>query len=373
MTIMQAIGRLNRDVEIDVRAREFAALARCIMLAKDGNPAAVAEQAGLAKQIRGILARRERIYSIRPQEAARQRAAVAAGSTADSGWALPLAEYQTLASGFLQSLRHHGAFDKMLESMRRVPLRTRVGASTVGVTGSTIGQSMVKPISRLTLSGGTIDEQKVVCILVMTDELARFAATAAGDLFTRELQAGVATESDARFIALLTAGATSIGSSGATAEHVRNDLRALLTAITTSAGSTLFLLMPPAIAKILAVLHSNAGDAAFPQMGINGGEIVGGVIAIATDAMPASTMLLADAQQITAADDGVVLDVAREGLVMMDSAPDSPITASSVWTSLWQYSMVGLRCERYFGAQKLTSTGVAVLTGANYSGDSPGP
>lgn len=167
-------------------------------------------------------------------------------------------------------------------------------------------------------------------------------------------------------------GATSIGSSGVTAEHVRNDLRALLAAITTSARSVLFLLVTPAIAKLLAVLHTNAGDAAFPGATYRGGEIAG-ITVIASDGVPANTMVLADAQQIAAASDTITLDASREAIVQLDTAPDSPPTASSNLVSLWQLNMIALKAERWFGAQKLTTAGVAVLTNIAYIGDSPGP
>jgi hypothetical protein len=164
---------------------------------------------------------------MRPDSVAMQKAAVSAGTTADSGWALPLAEYNTLANAFLESLRSFGAFDAMLPSMRRVPFRTRIGAVTSGATGTTVPQGQIKPISRLTLADTQIDEQKAVVILVVTDELAKFGDNVAGNLFAIELSNAVAVQTDATFISTLTSGATSNGSSGATAEHVLNDLRGM--------------------------------------------------------------------------------------------------------------------------------------------------
>ena len=57
----------------------------------------------------------------------------------------------------------------------------------------------------------------------------------------------------------------------------------------------------------------------------------------------------------------------------MDTAPDSPPSAATNLVSLWQLNMTGLKAERFLGATKLTTTGVAVLTGVAYTGDSPGP
>jgi hypothetical protein len=126
------------------------------------------------------------------------------------------------------------------------------------------------------------------------------------------------------------------------------------------------------IAKVLAVLHDNTGGAAFPTMGVNGGTI-GGINVIVSDGVPAATMLLVDAQQVAAASETIQLSASNEAIVQLDTAPDSPIFASTPMVSLWQMNMVGLRAERFFGVQKLTTTGVCVLTGASYTGDSPGP
>ena len=260
----------------------------------------------------------------------------------------------------------------MLSEMRRVPLRTRVGASTSGASGTTVPQGSVKPISRLTLSSVTIDEQKAVATLVVTNELARFGSIAADNLFSVELSNAVAVATDEQFIAVLIAGATSNGSSGVTAEHVRNDLRGMLTQVTTSARSALFLLMTSTIAKVLSVLHASSGSAAFPGMTPNGGTI-GGLTAVVSDGVPSQTMILVDAHQVAAASETVQLSAVTQAVVQLDTGPDSPVSGSTVLTSLWQNNLTGLRAERVFGCQKLTSSGVCVLTGANYTGDSPGP
>jgi HK97 family phage major capsid protein len=376
ISIARDLGRINAAAEMSTRAKEFVNLARCIALGR-GNHGVVQQLVHdnrilMGPRTKSIVESHHEVYKLAPDLVAQQKAAVASGTTADTGWALPLSEYQTLASSFLESLKHYGCFDRMLPAMRQVPLRTRIGASTIGIPGTTVGQGQVKPISKLTLSSTQIDELKAACILVLTDELARFSDPTAGNLFATELSTGVAVQTDAQFIAVLTSGATSIGSSGATSEHVRNDIRALLASITTNARSQLFLLTTPAVAKILSVLHTNTGAAAFENMTFRGGQIAG-IEVLVTDGASAGTMILVDAQQIAAASETIQLSSAREAIVQMDTAPDSPITASTVPVSLWQNNMTGLKAERFFGVQKLTTTGVCVLTGASYTGDSPGP
>ena len=270
---MKTLGAISSSLEASTRAREFCALARCVALGKgrDSIARGVAEEAGLSTTVRSILSGQP-VHNLSRDLVLQQRAAVAAGSTSDSSWALPLSAYQTLAASFLESLRAFGAFDRMLPSMRRVPMRARVGSSSIGITGTTINPASVKPISKLTLTGGVIDELKAVALVIVTQELARFSESVAGDLFARELSNAVAVETDEQFLSVLTTGVTPIASSGGTAENVRHDLRALLAAVTTSARSQLFLLMPSAIAKTLAALHTSTGAPAFPAMGVQGGR-----------------------------------------------------------------------------------------------------
>ena len=82
-------------------------------------------------------------------------------------------------------------------------------------------------------------------------------------------------------------------------------------------------------------------------------------------------MILADAQQIAAASETLQLSAADQASVDMSDSPDSPSSASTNLTSLWQLDLLGLRAERFFGVTKLTTTGVASLSGVAYVGDSP--
>jgi hypothetical protein len=169
----------------------------------------------------------------------------------------------------------------------------------------------------------------------------------------------------------LTSGATSFGSSGVTAEHVRNDLRAALGSITTGARSKLYLLMPSGLAKVLAVLYDENGGPAFPTMRVNGGDIAG-ITALVSDGVPSSSIILADATQIAAASETITLTSSNEATLEMDTAPTSPPTSSTAYVNLWQMNWQALRAERYFGAVKLSTTGVCVITSVNWTGGSPG-
>ena len=285
---------------------------------------------------------------------------------------MPLAEYQTLAGAFLENLRNFGAFDAMLAGgMLRVPFRTRIGIVTVGATGTTVSQASVKPISRLTLTGNEIDERKAAAIMVVTDELARFGDRVADGLFATKLSEAVSIETDNTFSQILILNAPLVGSGGATAEHFLADLRAMLAQIATGQRSRLFLLMKSAIANNLKLLNATTGALAFPSLSDNG--TIGGITVLVTEGAPASSMILADASQIAAASETIQLSATSEAAVQMDTVGDSPISASTPMVSLWQNNLTGLRAERFFGVEKLVDAAAVVLTGVNYTGNSPGP
>jgi len=72
--------------------------------------------------------------------------------------------------------------------------------------------------------------------------------------------------------------------------------------------------------------------------------------------------------EILLADDGqVVVDASNQASVNMDSAPDSPPTASTNMVSLWQMNMTGIRAERWINWLKRRSTAVQYIQNAKYA------
>jgi hypothetical protein len=63
----------------------------------------------------------------------------------------------------------------------------------------------------------------------------------------------------------------------------------------------------------------------------------------------------------------VTIDASREASLQMDSAPDSPPTASTVPVSMFQQNMVAIRAERYVNWIKARSTAASYIQYAKYS------
>jgi hypothetical protein len=81
-------------------------------------------------------------------------------------------------------------------------------------------------------------------------------------------------------------------------------------------------------------------------------------------------IILLHAPSILYADEGGVrIDVSREASVQMDSAPTDTVDATTVYLSLWQRNLVGLKAERFITWVRARSTAVTYVTTASpYNG-----
>ena len=358
---MRSLGKVSANLETATRAGEFVALARilCASSGYVGDTVAMAKAQRISPRVVSVL------------ETGIYKSAVAAGGLAPGNWGAELGDYGNMITAFVDSLKTFGAFDSMLPSMKRVPLRTRLAFVSIGATGAIVPGGHVSPITQLSLTGNMqIDEHKALAILVMSVELARMAGSAGNDLFARELRAAISVVTDQQFIALITAGVTPIASSGSSVVAVRTDLAAALAGIETDAQSDIFVLVPAKIAKAWALTNTESGAPAFPEMGVLGGMIAG-MRVIVTSGAADGTIVVADANQIAANAGGIELAKSTQADIQFDTVPDSPTSAASVLQSLWQSNNVALRALRYFGAHKIGADAVAVIEGVSYSGDSP--
>jgi HK97 family phage major capsid protein len=253
--------------------------------------------------------------------------------------------------------------------MRTVPLGRTLGAVTTAATGYVIVEGQAKPISKLAIVNGTLAPAKAHSVVEIANELLKFGGPAVDALITRELINACVLAIDSAFLAILLAGVSAGTSSGQTAESVRADLAVLLAAVPTDQTSKLFVITTPLICKMWAAMGATAnnGTPAFPAMGPQGGEILN-IPVIASDAVTAGQVVLADASGIAAGSDTVVVSTMDQGTIMPNTAPpDSPAaqSASDNVVSLWQLDHSAILVERWWGAQKLRSASVAAISNSN--------
>jgi hypothetical protein len=352
MSRLERLAEVSERIESTSRAGEFIAVARFLLAAKgDGLPGALAraEAARATPRVISIL-----------------KDAVSAGSMADENWAGSLVDYQIATGGFLDSLRYLSVFDRLLaDGMRRVPLKSKVVVVTAGAAGRGTREGHVKPISTLSLADGAIEPTKATAIIVVNDELTKTSGAAAS-LFAIELRSAVASATDEVFLESLLDGVVPTASAGSTTANVITDIATLLGAVTTGPDSRVYIVIDPANAKRLVTKLTTGGDFAFPLMGLNGGEIVRGVTALVSDRLPTGNALMIVADGLAGDSGPITLDESRAATIQLDTAPNSPPSASAVPMSLFQQNRQALRAERYFGFEVVRANSVAALHSVAY-------
>lgn len=352
-SIAQSIRTVSANVEVATRDREFVTLARVWLAAQSGTERAsdIARNWRVGPRIESIVER--------------NGVGVTAGARAGDWGSEVGAEYQRLATAFAQSLRNYGAFDAMLAGgFVVVPTRTRLGITTTGASGGTVAEASAKSITSMTLADlGVLEPSKSHCIVVVTDEVVQ--SPGAADVLGNELRGGLAVATDSAFLAIATAaGLASQATAGATLANVLVDIAYLLTNVTTSARSKLFIVTTPLLCKKLSMM-AGTSSRAFPDLNPLGG-FISGIPVLISDAVAAGDVLLVDASGFAANSDTIVLDASRQATLMMETVPDSPPTASTVVTSLWHQNKRALRAERWWAAKRLRDNCVARITGAAY-------
>jgi HK97 family phage major capsid protein len=290
-----------------------------------------------------------------------QKAAVDVGVITDPQFAGDmLSGFNGLSRAFVDSLANVGVFDAMLPSFRRVPINAQAAVMSVGASGASAAEGAWKKMSALEVEGsGQLTERKAVAAIVVSNDLLRMLSQDATALLRRELQTAVSLTTDTEAIDALTNGVSPISSLGDDA--VRDDIAAMLQAISIGQGSKVFLLVRSEVAKHMALVMDPAGRPAFPNMRIDGGDVAG-ITVLVSDALDVGTLVMVDGSQVAAAGGFVALGTATQSTLRVSSTPDS----DEALTSLWQKNLVAIRAERTFGAQRLRDSAVAVVTGAAY-------
>jgi hypothetical protein len=337
------LAALNRSVSLSSAAHDFALVAKT--LAASGGR--WMEARALGKNLPSIRAR-EVI-----EKAAVSKAAVSAMTMTSAS---ALADYRTLIDGFFGSLSEFSAYSRIYNAgdFYRVPLRTIIAVLTSAPVGYAVSELAAKPLSSGTFATATLNSQKVVADIVITNELAKSAGQAAMLQFDRELRRAASVAVDAKFLALMaaTAGIASNASSGTTAANVLSDLTTALNALTIGADSRLYWIVSPKLGKTLSLLQSTGGYL------VQGGKI--GAITIAVSDAATTTATLIDAKQIATELDSITVDSSQEGAI---ETTDNPTSGDYHLISLFQNNLTALRCEVWFGSIALRSTSVALTTG----------
>jgi HK97 family phage major capsid protein/HK97 family phage prohead protease len=311
----------------------------------------------------------------------RTKAAVAVGITTDSTWAGPLVVTQPL-NDFLEMLRPRTLLGR-IPGLKHVPFNISIPSQTTGGTYAWVGQNKPKPVTKADYLAVTLGFNKVAGIIVLSEELVTLSTPSAEALVRNEMLDGMSAFLDQQFCdpavavsaginpASITNGAATIASSGVTGAAAKIDLASrvgVFVAANYSLGESVWL-MNEANAFGIGLSVNGLGQPLFPGFtGQNGGMLMGIPVVVSNNV--GARVILAHTPSILYADEGGIrIDVSREASVQMDSAPTDTVDATTVYLSLWQRNLIGLKAERIITWKVARATGVTyITTAASYIG-----
>jgi HK97 family phage major capsid protein len=294
------------------------------------------------------------------------KATIGVASTSDGTWAAPLADLAAAGTEFFALAREASIIGKM-EGLRRLPFEKRLLRQVGGATASWVGEGKVKPCTSGGFSSETLPPRKLVGQTVQTAELLKLSDPDAEMIIRDDLVTAISEALDTTFMDPVNAGSTGVvpasityGAASVAASGDRDgDLRSLVNNFDGALDRAVF------IANPLTLIKFSGADR--PAVGARGGQMLG-VPVIASRKVTADILALVDAGDVGLAAGDTRVNVSREGTVEMQTAPDSPVSASTVLVPLWQNNLVGIQVEQFLN-WSAGSNAVSVLTGM--SGDSP--
>lgn len=331
------------------------------------------------------------------------KAAVPAATTTGATWAGPLVGDETSAfADFVEYLRPQTILGKFgqngVPTLRRVPFRVPLIGQTSGGDGYWVGEGAPKPLTKFDFSRTTLEPLKVANIAVATMETLRDSSPSAETIIRDQLAAALIARLDTDFIsptkaaaagvspASITNGLTFIASSGATADDVRADIKALFEAFiaANNTPTTGVWIMPATVALSLSLMLNPLGQPEFPGITMNGGTLFGLPVIVSqyvptnfdpddvgTDYSAGALVALVNASDVYLADEGgVAVDMSQEASLQMDDAPtnNSATPTATSLVSMFQTNSVAFRAERTINWAKRRASAVAALAGVNWGG-----
>jgi HK97 family phage major capsid protein/HK97 family phage prohead protease len=304
-----------------------------------------------------------------PEVALALKAAVAAGDTQNATWAKPLIN-PAIVEDFLPLLRAATILGQ-IQGLRKVPFNVNVPAQTGGATINWVGELKPKPVSAMAFAMENLTFAKVAAIVVLSQELVRFSNPSAEALVRDSLVKDIAAFLDGQFInpavaAVAGVNPASITNGAPTAAATTNplaDIMGLVNHFVTNniPINNLAFIMSPSNALALSFRTNLDGSPEFPGVGVNGGTYKG-MQFITSNTVTTSVVALQPSYILYADDGGVTIDASTEASLQMDSAPMSPVDATTVYASMFQMNAVALRAERYTTWKRVGTNSVKYLT-----------
>lgn len=270
------------------------------------------------------------------------------GTTTDAGFASPLVQANRLVGEYIEMLRANTVLDKL--QFRKVPFNVEIPAQATSAMTAWVGEGEAKPLTNPTFADVKLGKHKVAAIVVYTLELLEGSDPAVDNLIRDDLVASSTQFTDAEFLSAsagtakkpagLLHGVTPITSTGATAEALATDLRALRAQFLSnnlSLGGAYYL-MSEVKASEIADMRDALGNTYFKGMdaGLNQ-KTLNGIPVIESENV-GDVIILVKTSEILMADSGQV-DIAY--------SDQATLIDGSVTHNLWQDNKFAIRAERF--------------------------
>lgn len=340
----------------------------------------------IAAQIAEKAARDGRIDS---RVATFAKAAVGAATTSDDDWAGSLVHNPgEVVQDFITYLRDktivgsfgQGAIPALRQGVEDVPIDAQASAASAGW----VGEGQAKPVTSWTYSTRRLSAFKLAAICVASEELLRKASGAADAMLRDELANAIAAEEDSVFIgtaagsAVKPAGilynATKQGSlttaSATPVEKFEADFAYLVGKMIASKipFASMVLIMSTANAFALSRQRDPNGNAVYPNIGMNGGN-VSGVPVLVSDYVGNTVVLMAANEVYLVNGGGIDVRMSDQASIEMSTAPtgkSSDGTGASL-VSMFQTNSKAFLVEHRIGWERRRDSGVVYVTAADYS------
>lgn len=319
------------------------------------------------------------------------KAAVAAGTTTEATWALPLVAYTQFSGDFVNYLRPQTIIGKFgsggIPALRPIPFNVHVRGQTSGGSAYWVGQGAPAPLTKFDFNDVQMGYTKLATISTITEELLRLSDPSAEMLVRDGLRDAIVAKIDETFIdpaiaavsnvspASVTNGVTAIVSSGNDADAIRADVKSAMTTFiaANNAPTAGVWIMSATVALSLSLIRNPLGAKEFPEITMLGGRFEG-LPVIVSEYIQAdsagSYVVLANASDIWLADNGIVtVDASNQvSLQMLDNPTNnsSGSTTATSMISMWQTGTVAYKAERWINWKKRRNSAVTYVSGVNW-------
>lgn len=240
-----------------------------------------------------------------------------------------------LARHWLGSIADLSLLDSLARYAMAVPPQVSKVMVAAGATGSSVEESGLKLVRKLSVSKGEVSPLKALAAVAVTREMLNAGGPQFLARFEQELASAVTAASNAEVLAFFAALAGSNQIAVASVGDPLADLRAGLQAAEASHGYVIAA-APGQVADLATRVEAK------PGFTVRGGEFRPGIRIVAVDGHEGMTII--PASPLAIFDGGLDVRSAGEASVNVADSAEAP----AVLVSLWQTGTLGLLAERHF-------------------------